>query len=97
MCFLWQGILLFLFGVVLVSSNTVYVENKCGNGYPVVLRGAYGVIIDQGYINAGQTWSHYFDANNCRSCNIGINTGGTLLAECNSHLKIIEYFNSIYL
>jgi hypothetical protein len=82
---LWQVILSFLVSAGLISSNTVYVENKCGNGYPVVLRGAWGVVIDQGYINAGESWSHYFDANNCRSCNIGINTGSTLLAECKCH------------
>lgn len=84
MRFVWQITWLFLLGTVLVSSNTIHVENKCRNGYPVVLRGAWGVIIAQGYINPGQTWTHSFDANNCRSCNIATNTGRTLLAECKS-------------
>jgi hypothetical protein len=58
------------------------VQNKCPGVQKVVLRGAWGHVIARGSINPGQWWSHYMDANNCHSCNIGTNTGGTLLAEC---------------
>jgi hypothetical protein len=88
MHFLWQVIYSCLLGAILVSSNTIFVDNKCDQGYPVVLRGAWGVIIAQGYINPGQTWTQSFDTNNCQSCNIGTNTGGTLLAECKSMIVL---------
>ena len=86
-----QVILAFVVAAVSVSSNTVSVQNKCGDGHPVVLRGAWGVVIDQGYINPGDTWSHSIDPNNCRSCKIASNTGQTLLAECKYHCRIFEY------
>ncbi|CAF1470754.1 unnamed protein product [Adineta steineri] len=59
----------------------IYVQNKCPRVQKVVLRGAWGRVIAQGSINPGQWWNHYMDANNCHSCNIGTNTGKTLLAE----------------
>lgn len=82
MHFLCHLIFACLLGAIFVSSSTVYVENKCGDGHPVVLRGAWGVVLAQGYVNPGQTWSYPIDANNCHSCNVATNTGGTLLAEC---------------
>jgi hypothetical protein len=77
-----QLTLVLLLGAALVSSNTIYVQNKCPGVQKVVLRGAWGRVIATGSINPGQWWSHYMDAKNCRSCNIATNTGGTLLAEC---------------
>lgn len=82
MSLIYQVVLGLLLGAILVSSSTIRVENKCNYANPVVLRGAYGVVIAQGRINPGQTWSHAFDKNNCHSCNIATNTGRTLLAEC---------------
>jgi hypothetical protein len=75
-------IYLLLIVIVTVSSNTIYVQNKCHQSYPVVLRGAWGKIIARGNIKPGKTWKHSFDRHNCESCNIAITTGKTLLAEC---------------
>lgn len=81
MDFLSQVTFVLLLGSVIVSSSNIYVVNKCNNGNPVVLRGAYGVVIAQGFIKQGETWTHEIDQHNCASCNIATNTGGTLLAE----------------
>jgi hypothetical protein len=68
--------------VMMVSSSAIYVQNKCPEAHPVVLRGAYGKLIAQGTIQPRKTWSHKFDSKSCESCNIATNTGHTLLAEC---------------
>jgi hypothetical protein len=70
--------------LAVARGNTIYVMNLCSSAVPVVWRGAYGVQYYSGTIAAHATWSAYFDSNNCASCNIGINAGSTLLAECMS-------------
>lgn len=82
MKFLYYIAVVFLLSSVLVSSSKIYVVNKCNYGNPVVLRGAYGVVITQGYVNPGDTWTYEIDQHNCNSCNVATNTGRTLLAEC---------------
>eukprot|EP01087_Luapelamoeba_hula_P001912 TRINITY_DN11704_c0_g1_i1.p1 TRINITY_DN11704_c0_g1~~TRINITY_DN11704_c0_g1_i1.p1 ORF type:complete len:148 (-),score=20.16 TRINITY_DN11704_c0_g1_i1:54-497(-) len=66
---------------VSVDASSIVVHNSCGSTVGLVWRGAYGKLYHSGSLGPGQTWSNGFDAGNCESCNIAINTGGTMTAE----------------
>lgn len=82
---------IFLFSLFLITVNAtiLYVQNKCPSSQPVAFRGAYGTVYYEGTINSGNQYVVEVNSSSCSSCNIGINTGKTLLAECMSLLLFI--------
>jgi hypothetical protein len=86
-------VLLFLALALNVDGSIIYVQNKCPSTQPVVWRGANDVIYFTGSIPSGGQWNASFDGSNCESCNIGINAGATLLAECTQAIFLLFFIS----